>query len=271
MCWNKTVSATALGVGFGSVMLGILWIDDPYFTCISIIFLFLLVMQLAELLAYIAKERKNNIDKLHINRYLMRYATQLALLGNIGQPLIATLALLPLSRAGVEMKLAAFAFMVAYGVWFGVMASTRMSSYSVISKNFNMNPDPRAEPCRSTYNPYYYGKKLEYTISKYIEYFFGDKQEDCHSHVIYPWWREVSPIMYLVTLGAVIILLIRPLSYMIYTFIAIFGVLILSIFFFNDGEVGSQWCLGVVSLCILNPFFYYFLVKRPGKGYKWEC
>lgn len=128
--------------------------------------------------------------------------------------------------------------------------------------------DSVAKPCRSRYTgASYYGKNLEYGISKAIEYCFGNKEEDCHSHMIYPWWRDISPVMYIITLGVIILFVIRPVSYMIYQFVAIFAVLVISCFFFTDGEVGSQWCLGVVALCILNPIFYYLLVKRKGLGY----
>ena len=262
MCWNKTVSALALGIGFFSTVIGIIIIQDDFFTSISIIFLFLLVMQLAELLAYIAYDRKNNANA-H-NEYLMRYATQLALMGNVGQPLIATLALLPLSTAAIEFKLGALAVATAYAVWICWAASAKMSQYSVISKNMSMEKTYQHEPCRSrcTSASSYYGKRLEYKISKMVEWFFGEKEEDCHSHMVYPWWKEISPVMYIITLGVAILFLIRPLSYMIYQFVAIFLVLLISIGIFNDGQVGSQWCLGVVSLCIINPIAYYILVKK---------
>ena len=256
MCWNKTISAVTLGVGFGAVMLGILWIRDRWFTFYSITFLYLLMMQLAELIAYIAKDAQSS-DAMH-------YATQLALLANITQPLIAGLVLLPLTQASDWSIYLCLAILTAYSIWLCVMASTTMDKYTVISKN--MSIDPRSEPCfGSAAYPgtmAYYGKRLEYRISKRFESFFGPKEEDCHSHIIYPWWRQISPVPYLVALGAVIVLLIRPISFAIYTFVMIFGVLLFSVLVFNDGEVGSQWCFFVVTLCIINPFAYWLLVGR---------
>lgn len=255
MCWNKSVSAVALGVGLGFTVLGIAWVDDVRFTAISIIFIFLLVMQLAELLAYIAKDNKDD--------WLMKYATQLALMGNIGQPMVAVMALIPFSTAPCYMKITALLFDVAYAVWACWSVSVQMDSYKVISKNIENH---RVEPCRANYPDgmdgwNYYGHQLETQITR----LFGAKEEDCHSHIIYPWWRQANPTMYIITLAAAMIFLLRPLSYMIYQFITIFGVLIFTCIFFKHGEVGSQWCLFVVSLCILNPIMWKILVKDKVK------
>ena len=287
MCWNKTVSAIALGVGLLVNILGILIINDLFFTCISIVFIFVLFMQLAELLSYISYDRRKGGKVLNHNRDLMRYATQLALMANLGQPLIATLALLPYSSARIEFKMFTVFVTFLYGVYICYCASFTMDKYTVISKN--MDESLFEKPCRSRLPNYstpgtwgefcmktwaehggnranVWGKRLEYKLSKMLEYFFGDREEDCHSHIVYPWWRQVNPTPYIICLAVAMVFLIRPIGYMIYQVVAIFGVLIVSIIIFNDGEVGSQWCLGVVLLCILNPIMYYILVKRR-KGY----
>lgn len=241
--------------------------------------MFVLLMQLAEFLSYIAYNRNTH----RMNKSLMSYATQLALMANLGQPLIATLALLPFSPARCELKIFTLFITFLYAIYTCYAASVLMSKYTVISKN--MEGDYKSKPCISrlpNYSAYtgwkqscmrcwencgghkanIWGKCLEYNISKFVETCFGKKEEDCHSHIIYPWWRQVNPAPYIICLAITMIALLRPISYMIYQIVAIFGVLLLSVLIFNDGEVGSQWCLGVVFLCILNPVMYYLLVKR---------
>lgn len=274
MCWNTTASSLTLGIGFFSVLTGIYIINDKWFTYYSLTFLYLLLMQLAELIAYISKKYTNQRAP-----FSMRYATQLALLANVTQPLYAGLVLIAAAFSTPEktpnryLMYLCLAVLTAYSIWLCVMASTTMDKYVAISKGSKW--DPKSEPCYSTtfFNPgykifghdglcAYYGKRLEYKISKGLEFFFGAKQEDCHSHVIYPWWRQINPAFYIVALASAIVLLIRPFSFMIYTAASIFGILILSCIFFNDGEVGSQWCFFTVILTILNPIFYWLLVKR---------
>lgn len=253
MCWNKTVSCITLGVGFAANLIGIAVIDDQWFTYFSFLFFYLLLMQLAELIAYVAKDKSSQLA--------MNYATQLAFLANISQPLVSGMLLISaqrfLPKQNDATNLIALGVMALYAGWL-CWTSTRLPNYRYISKNLDINKDRRSEPCYAR-DLSSVGKIIEWNISKTMEYWFGDREEDCHSHLVYPWWEDMSPVPFLICLATVIILLVKPVGFAIYVFVSIFGVLLLSILLFNDGQTGSQWCFGVVFLCLINPVAYWLL------------
>lgn len=269
MCFNMNVSVVTLCIGFIANIIGIIVINDPFFTSVSIVFLFLLIMELAEALGWHAHETPGNSKSKH-NKNLMRYSTQLALMANVAQPLVAVMALIPYSSADIHLKAAAVMAAVAYAVWLCYQASHNMSQYVAISKDmekdYTLPPDPcRANASRSD-RMRSWGEQLEYRISKCLEYVFGEKNQDCYQHVIFPWWQEISSAPYTALLVIAIVFLVRPMSYMIYTFSSIAITLGISVAFFKDGAQGSLWCWFTSFLCILNPIAYYLLVKRKGKG-----
>lgn len=273
MCWNFTVSTITTSVGFLSNTLGIFLINDPFYTCYAILFYFLLWMELGEALGWGAYESRGNSAS-RWNKSQMRFATMLCLMANLGQPLMAVLALLPFSSAHDILKWSAVIVAGIYSWYTCWAASNQMDRYVSISKD--MQSDYKSEPkvCMKEdswlKHTGYIGMEIEWYMNKAMTALFGESDQDCHSHVVFPWWKQVSPVMYLFALFFTIVTLVRPLSFMVYSFSSIGLTLLISLIFFKNGETGSLWCWFTSLLCVINPIAYYYLVKKKGKGMKWS-
>ena len=81
-------------------------------------------------------------------------------------------------------------------------------------------------------------------------------------HLQYSWWtRWVKSILYVVGLGAVFLLMVRPLSWSVACLAVLYLMLLLSGLFYSDA-VASMWCFFAVPFPLIAWALYSAMVSR---------
>lgn len=250
MCFNEEASWISLGVTTAVNVISMIIIRDPRYLMVALLWQWVILMQLSEGLAYRGRTTKN--------KWLNAFSAQMAMIANISQPLI--LAILGIMCNGNDISqwclLLAVAATIFYSIYL-VVVMWKAPSYLVLRKSCDTQDCSMCErgECHSNY--------IEEAINGFMQYFFHEEEgeEDC-GHFFYQWWEDMAwnAGPYIVALGILILCLIRPISYMIYQFIIIFALLLVSCIWFKTG-VGSVWCFFASFTPILNAIMWKILVK----------
>lgn len=238
MCFNEAVSWTALGVGIGFNVLTSVIINDSVYYSIAMIWTFVILMQMFEGLAY--RARKNN------DKSLSKFAVRGAMGANLSQP-IASYAFLALtSRATPLSTSLGMLVTIAYAA-FMFTQIPRIPTYNRMRKAKEPPEDSIAY-------------KIECAITECIERIFGKPEGDRCGHFYYAYWDEIwgNATTYIIALFLVILFTLRPISYMIYQLIMIYGLLIISAVWFGTGTA-SVWCLYAAFTPVVNGIAWYLL------------
>lgn len=248
MCFNEEASWVSLGLTTGFNVISMYYINDYRYVAIALLWQWVIVMQLAEGLAYRGREMKN--------KWLSTFAAQLALMANISQPLMALLFLTISNGNNVHRYLLYIAYIVSilYSVYICVSLSGQQT-YLYLNKECDL------EYCRACETGECHSNFIENWINIKIESIFGDEKEEC-GHFVYTWWKDMkwNAVPYLLCLAVVLICLLKPLEYMIYQVALIYILLGISMLYFKTG-VGSVWCFFASFTPILNTIAWKILVK----------
>lgn len=250
MCFNEEASWISLGCTTTVNVISMILIRDSRYLMIALLWQWIIIMQLAEGLAY--RGRATN------NKWLNSFSCQMALLANVSQPLMLSVLGFLCSGKDIGKNYLAMAFIVTilYSAYL-IVVFWKAPAYLCLKKSCDTTE------CASCIAGECHSNALENVINDWMSAFFHEEEgeEDC-GHFFYQWWEDMAwgPFPYLVGFAILIICLMRPFSYMIYQLIVIYALFTVSCIWFKTG-VGSVWCFFASFTPLLNAIMWKILVK----------
>lgn len=215
MCFDTTTSLTTFAIGTTANVWNVSYYDAPIVRVVSLLWQWVLTMQLADAVAWQTQPKNGEVCSTTNN-----YASKLAFLFNVTQPIILIVLLmsLDLESMGVSKaaKNTALGILMVYVMWL-LYVSNKIPEVQCLVPGGTSIDDPSMRS--------------------------GTSEAEKCDHLTYDWWSRFpgSVSMYWLTLAVGVLLLIKPTSFALAQMAYITATFLISLKWYRCGT-GSVWC-----------------------------